>query len=117
MNARSTWLAVALLAMPWVPSVAQSVPPKILRVVPSADLTQLDPVFASLSITRIYAFMIYETLFTWDSKLRPKPQMVKTWSVSPDELAWKFTLRPGLKFHDGQQVTTADVIPSLKRWM
>ncbi|MFX7052263.1 ABC transporter substrate-binding protein, partial [Acinetobacter baumannii] len=31
--------------------------------------------------------------------------------------AWTFTLRPGLKFHDGQPVTTRDVIASLKRWM
>jgi peptide/nickel transport system substrate-binding protein len=56
-------------------------------------------------------------LFAWDSKLQPKPQMVRDWSTSPDGLVWRFTLRPGLKFHDGQRVTTADVIPSLKRWM
>src|SRR5690242_2430726 len=91
--------------------------PKILKVVPSADLTQLDPVFASIVITRIYGMMVYEELFAWDSKLEPKPEMVKEWSTSPDGLTWRFTLRPGLKFHDGQTVTTADVIPSLQRWM
>jgi peptide/nickel transport system substrate-binding protein len=96
---------------------AQNGPPKVLRVVPSADLTQLDPTFASIVITRIYGLMVYETLFAWDSKLQPKPQMVKEWSTAPDGLGWRFTLRPGLKFHDGQRVTTADVIPSLKRWM
>src|SRR5262249_55185814 len=32
-------------------------------------------------------------------------------------LVYTFTLRPGLKFHDGQRVTTRDVIASLKRWM
>ena len=96
---------------------AQPAPPKVLRVVPSADLTQLDPGFASIVITRIYGLMIYETLFAWDSKLQPKPQMVKNWSTSEDKLSWRFTLRPGLRFHDGQRVTTADVIPSLQRWM
>src|SRR6185437_7845365 len=50
-------------------------------------------------------------------KLEAKPEMVKEWSTSPDGLTWRFTLRPGLKFHDGQAVTTADVIPSLQRWM
>ena len=87
------------------------------RVVPSADLTQLDPGFASIVITHSYGLMVYETLFAWDNKLQPKPQMVRDWSTSPDQLIWRFILRPGLKFHDGQRVTTADVIPSLQRWM
>jgi peptide/nickel transport system substrate-binding protein len=90
---------------------------KVLRVVPHADLTQLDPVFASIVITREYGLMIYEELFAWDSKLQPRPQMVDSWTTSPDGLTWRFILRDGLKFHDGQAVTTADVIPSLQRWM
>jgi peptide/nickel transport system substrate-binding protein len=90
---------------------------KVLRVVPHADLTQLDPVFAAILITREYGLMIYEELFAWDAKLQPKPQMVESWTTSPDGLTWRFTLRDGLKFHDGQAVTTADVIPSLRRWM
>ncbi len=90
---------------------------KVLRVIPHADLTQLDPVFASIVITREFGLMVYEQLFAWDSKLQPQPQMVSKWSTSPDQLTWTFTLRPGQKFHDGQPVTTADVIASLKRWM
>src|ERR1043166_9671536 len=90
---------------------------KVLRVVPHADLTQLDPVFASIVITREYGLLIYEELFAWDSKLQPRPQMVDSWTTSPDGLTWRFTLRDGLKFHDGQAVTTTDVVPSLQRWM
>ena len=108
------WVAVLALL---VPLSAQAQSPKVLRVAPSADLTQLDPGFASIVITRIYGLMVYETLFAWNSKLEAKPQMVRDWSTAADGLSWRFTLRPGLKFHDGQAVTTADVIPSLKRWM
>jgi peptide/nickel transport system substrate-binding protein len=90
---------------------------KVLRVVPHADLTLLDPVFSSIVITREYGLMVYEELFAWDSKLQPQPQMVASWTTSPDALTWRFTLRDGLKFHDGQPVTTADVVSSLKRWM
>src|ERR1700682_490309 len=115
--ARSIWLAGSLFAALAGPAAAQGLPAKFLRVVPSADLTQLDPTFASIVITRIYGLMVYETLFAWDSKMQPKPQMVKGWSTAPDGLTWRFTLRPGLKFHDGQRVTTNDVLPSLKRWM
>ena len=104
------WAAVLAAA----PAAAQT---KVLRVVPHADLTQLDPVFISVVITREYGLMIYEELFAWDSKLQPKPQMVESWSTSPDGLSWRFSLRDGLRFHDGQIVSTADVIPSLQRWM
>ena len=49
------------------PTLAET---KVLRVVPHADLTQLDPMFASIVITREYGLMIYEELFAWDSKLQ-----------------------------------------------
>lgn len=98
-------------------ALAQPAPKNVLRVAPHADLKTLDPVAASIVITRMHGLMIYETLFAWDANLQPKPQMVESFATSPDKLSWTFTLRPGLKFHDGQQVTTRDVIASLKRWM
>jgi len=67
-----------------VPAQAET---KVLRVVPHADLTQLDPVFASIVITREYGLLIYEELFAWDSKLQPRPQMVDSWTTSPDNAA------------------------------
>ncbi|MBN8941979.1 MAG: ABC transporter substrate-binding protein [Rhizobiales bacterium] len=100
-----------------VQAYAQPAPQRVLRVAPHADLKTLDPVAASIVITRMHGLMIYETLFAWDSNLQPRPQMVKSFQTSADGLAWTFTLRPGLKFHDGQPVTTRDVIASLKRWM
>ncbi len=104
--------ALAALSLA-TPAAAQSV----LRVVPHADLRTLDPVAVSVVITRMHGLMIYESLFAWDSKLQPQPQMVESWSVTPDQLTWRFTLRDGLAFHDGTPVTTADVIQSLRRWM
>jgi peptide/nickel transport system substrate-binding protein len=90
---------------------------KVLDVVPSADLPNIDPVFASVVITRIFGMMVYEELFAWDKNLQPKPEMVQSWSNSPDQLTWRFTLRDDLRFHQGMPVTSADVIASLKRWM
>jgi peptide/nickel transport system substrate-binding protein len=106
--------AIGLAALCAQPAMAQN---NVLRVVPHADLTLLDPVWSPIVITREYGLMVYEQLFAWDSKLEAKPQMVESWTTSPDGLVWRFTLRDGLKFHDGQAVTTADVIASLKRWM
>lgn len=90
---------------------------KVLRVVPITDVQLLDPVFGTAWVNVVAGEMIYETLFAWNSRLQPRPQMVESWSVAPDGLTWSFTLRPGLRFHDGASVTTADVIASMQRWM
>ena len=79
-----------------------SAPLKVLRVVPQADVVVTDTLFTTAWISNIHGTMVWESLFAWDSKLQPKPQMAKDWSTSPDGLAWRFTLRDGLKFHDGQ---------------
>src|SRR5450631_1358727 len=92
-----------ILASPWS-AFAQSV----LRLVPQADLKILDTVQTTNNITSNHGYMIYDTLFALDSKFAPKPQMVESYSKSPDGLTWKFKLRPGLKFHDGQPVTAKD---------
>src|SRR4051794_6134521 len=90
---------------------------KVLRVVPHADLKILDPYTTTATITLMHGQMVYDQLFGWNEKLEPKPQMVDHYEVSPDKLVDTFRLRPGLKFHDGQPVTTSDVIASLKRSM
>jgi peptide/nickel transport system substrate-binding protein len=90
--------------------------PKTLRVVMQSDLKIIDPVWTTAYIVRNHGFLIYDQLFALDENLKPQPQMVDSWKVSDDKLTWTFTLRDGLKWHDGAPVTTADVIPSIKRW-
>jgi peptide/nickel transport system substrate-binding protein len=88
---------------------------KTLRVVPYSEPTVFDPHQSPVSTTSVHALMIYDQLFGWDASMAPQPQMVETWEKSKDGLLYSFTLRPGLKFHDGRPVTTRDVIPSLQR--
>jgi peptide/nickel transport system substrate-binding protein len=111
---RRTLLAASplLLARP----VAAQPKQKTLRVVMQSDLKIIDPVWTTAYIVRNHGFLIYDQLFALDEKLQPQPQMVDSWKVSDDKLTWTFTLRDGLKWHDGAPVTTADVIPSIKRW-
>src|SRR5437763_14440514 len=104
-------IALMLIALPFGARAE-----KVLRVVPHADLKIVDPYTTTATISLMHGQMIYDQLFAWDSKLQPKPQMVDHYEISPDKLVYTFTLRPGLKFHDGQKVTTRDVIASLKRW-
>ena len=68
-------------------------------------------------ITRNHGYMVFDTLFAIDPKYKSQPQMVGDYSKSPDELLYRFTLRDGLKFHDGEPVRGTDCVTSLKRWM
>jgi peptide/nickel transport system substrate-binding protein len=109
-------LVSSLALLSAMPAVAQQGTGTTLRFIPHADLSILDPYFTGVYITRNYGYMVYDTLFAMDSAFRPQPQMVDTWRVSDDRLTYTFTLREGLKFHDGQPVRATDVVASLKRW-
>ena len=62
------------------------------------------------------AYLMYDTLFALDSNYEPQPQMAEGYTLSDDELTYTITLRDGLKFHDGSDVTAEDVVASIKRW-
>lgn len=113
-------LAAAILAVPLAIGTAgtpmQAAAETVLRVIPHADLKNLDPIWTTAYISRNHGYLIYDTLFAMDESFKPQPQMVDSWEVSDDAQTWTFTLRDGLKFHDGAPVTSADVIASLERW-
>ena len=88
----------------------------MLKFVPKADLRILDPITTTAYITRNHGYMIYDTLFATDAKFQVQPQMVDKYELSSDKLTYTFTLRDGLKFHDGQPVRSADCIASIDRW-
>ncbi|TDG25005.1 ABC transporter substrate-binding protein [Paracraurococcus ruber] len=98
------------------PASAQPAAARVLRYVPQTDLTVLDPVFTTAYITRHHALMIYDQLFGLDAQLRPQPQMVEAWEADGDGLTWRFRLREGLKFHDGEPVRGRDCVASIRRW-
>jgi len=87
-----------------------------LRVVMLSDLKILDPIWTTAYIVRDHGYMVYDTLLSMDAELKIKPQMAESWTVSDDKLTYRFVLRDGLKFHDGQPVTAEDCVASIKRW-
>ena len=112
-----TAAAVALpLALGAFGTVGEAAAEKVLRVIPHADLKNLDPIWTTAYISRNHGYLIYDTLFAMDENFKPQPQMVDTWSKSDDGLTWTFKLRDGLKWHDGADVTAEDCVASLERW-
>jgi len=104
----------AILTLPSAPDAAAQ--QKVLKFIPQADLRILDPIATTAYITRNHGYMVYDTLFAIDDKFAVKPQMVDKWEVSKDGLTYTFTLRDGLRFHDGQPVKSSDCIASIDRW-
>src|SRR5262247_3597903 len=109
------WL-VSALAGSGLLTVSAAAQQKTLKFVPEADLRSLDPIWTTAYITRNYAYMVYDTLFSVNEKFEVQPQMVEKWTISDDKLTYTFTLRDGLKFHDGAPVRSADCIASIERW-
>jgi peptide/nickel transport system substrate-binding protein len=103
-------LAAAMLGA--LPAVAETV----LKVVPQADLKNLDPNLNTATITQQHGYMVYDVLVGADKALNWKPQMLEGWTVSADGLTYAFKLRPGQKWHDGTPVTAKDAVASLERW-
>ena len=45
----------------------------------------------------------------------PLPSLAESWAPSPDATVWTFKIRKGVQFHDGKEMTTDDVVATLKR--
>lgn len=102
--------------LPFLPAPAIAQAQKPLRFVPHANLTALDPVWTTATVTIMHAFMVYDTLYGIDYTGNLHPQMCAGHELSADGLTWTFTLRDGLMFHDGEKVLARDCVASIKRW-
>src|SRR5579872_14861 len=108
--------AAAIAALPLTrPAVGATT--KTLIFVPQANLTSLDPVWTTATVTRNFAMMVYETLYGRDEAFNPKPQMVEGHTIDDDGKRWTMKLRDGLLFHDGTPVLARDCVASLQRWL
>ncbi|MEO8306289.1 MAG: ABC transporter substrate-binding protein [Betaproteobacteria bacterium] len=76
----------------------------------------LDPHVTSAQAARNVNLHVFETLYARDENARPVPDLAEGVTISPDGLTYVFTLRRGVKFHNGKEMGTADVVASLERY-
>jgi peptide/nickel transport system substrate-binding protein len=88
----------------------------LLRLRMNGDINSVDPIATTNYTIRNSSYLIYDTLFSMNSKFEVKPQMAEGYTVSDDGLVYTITLREGLKFHDGSTVTAEDAVASIQRW-
>src|SRR2546426_10393223 len=73
------------------------------------EATGLDPqLVPSFSRSR-RSPLTYSQLVRFDETMTVQPELAESWTLSEDKLTWTFKLHQGVKFHDGQELTSADV--------
>jgi peptide/nickel transport system substrate-binding protein len=112
---RRTFIAAAAAGLA-APSIGRTQGTRVLKFIPQADLTVLDPIWTTAYVTRNHGFMVYDTLYGQDSSYKVSPQMVAGHIIDNEGKLWNLTLRDGLKFHDGTPVLARDCVASIQRW-
>lgn len=79
------------------------------------DPVTLDPARISDIFSRSVAQQIFDGLVQFDQTLTITPALAEFWKASRDGLTWTFTLRKGVKFHHGRELTADDVVYSFTR--
>lgn len=109
-----TTLTVALSACSGDKEGDTSVSSQITIGIPQ-DLDSLDPHKAVAAGTTEVLFNVFEGLLKPDSDGNLNPAVASDYTVSEDGMVYTFTLREGIKFHDGSLVTVEDVEYSIER--
>ncbi|WP_149537832.1 ABC transporter substrate-binding protein [Siccirubricoccus phaeus] len=107
------WLRIALLlamaALAPLPGWGRE-----FRFAFQSDVASLDPHFFDHAFTTGFLGNVYEGLTRWDDQLQVEPALATAWEQE-SPLSWRFTLRRGVTFHEGQEFTADDVVFSVRR--
>jgi peptide/nickel transport system substrate-binding protein len=110
-------VVVALLVM--APAAGAQETPRmggVLKVAAIGEPPTLDIQATTTVLTYEIMWHVYEPLFTHDRAWNVVPMLAEGDVVSDRGLRHTITLRRGVKFHNGKEMTAADVVASLKRW-
>src|SRR5262249_29657787 len=102
-------LSVVLLLALGSPATAQEITLGL-----GAAITSLDPHFHNLASNTKIALPLFARLVDQDERMRPIPGLASEWKAV-DDTTWEFKLRPGVKFHDGSDLTAEDVAATIRR--
>ena len=86
------------------------------RVLHNNPIT-LDPAFSTDIYGGAVVRQIFDGLVQFDAHLRPLPAIANFWEASRDRRTWTFTLRRGVMFHHGREVTAHDFVYSFTRFL
>jgi peptide/nickel transport system substrate-binding protein len=115
-------LALLVVVTLWTPARAQGQAQEtprsggVLKVAMIGEPPSLDLHWTTAVITQEITFHVYEGLFTYDRNYAPIPMLAESYTMTPDGRRYTIALRKGVRFHNGKELTSADVVASLGRW-
>ena len=83
--------------------------PNVLVVGVTSGPNNLDPRIGTDDVSGKTAQLIFNNLMTLDERLRVSPDLAERLD-NPDPLTYVVTLKRGVSFHDGHELTSADVV-------
>src|SRR4029450_2799459 len=111
---------IAVLAVAQTTSVALAAPPKggAANIAMIGEPQTLDPMASTADLVGTIMQHVYELLYTYDANSNVVPMLGESMpTVSNNGLVYTIPLRKGVKFHNGKEMTSADVVASLQRWL
>jgi peptide/nickel transport system substrate-binding protein len=81
-----------------------------------ANVNSLDQMTSSTISTRNIAMNMFESLMTRDENFNPILELADSMAETSDHLTYTFKLRQGIRFHNGKEMTSADVVASFDRY-
>jgi oligopeptide transport system substrate-binding protein len=116
---RPVLLLCAGLALGWAAGCRrqdEAAPAPLLRISQRNEPATLDPQLATLPDEFFIIRALSEGLLTpAPGGGSPQPAVAASWSVSPDGLTYTFELRPEARWSNGDPVTAADFVSSIRR--
>ena len=89
----------------------------VMRVALTGQPPTIEPAMTAGSSTKQVAKHLYETLYTLNSNYQPVPMLAESYEMSEDGKKYTFKLREGVKFHNGKEMKSEDVVASMNRWI
>ena len=110
---------VALLTVLAAPGARAQDTPRmggVLKVASIGEPPTLDIPVSTATLTYEIMWHVNESLFTYDRTWTPVPLLAESDAVGNRGLSHTIVLRRGVRFHNGKEMTSADVVPSLQHW-
>lgn len=80
-----------------------------LVVAISSDPGSLNPAVTSNGGVHTASEMMFNGLLGWGPDGKPAPELAESWKIEENGAVYRFTLRQGVKWHDGRDLTSEDV--------
>jgi peptide/nickel transport system substrate-binding protein len=107
---RAVLVAILCLGLAAPPALAAD----LVIGIPS-EATSIDPHYQDLTPTTQIREHIFETMILSGPQDELLPGLATAWRITDDPRVWEFTLRRGVRFHDGSPFTARDVVFSIAR--